>query len=92
MLITSTERSSEKRNTTYGVPQFVLKVWFISVDGGEIAIAEGTVMKNLRTGGVVNEVEILTRKRKEKVEVEEALVFDLLSETSHENQKEGKKY
>ena len=49
-------------------------------------------MKNLRTGGVVNEVEILTRKRKEKVEVEEARVFDLLSETSHENQKEGKKY
>ena len=91
MLIISTERSSEKRNTTYGVPQFVLKVWFISVDGGEIAIAEGTVMKNLRTGGVVNEVEILTRKRKEKAEVEEALVFDL-SETSHENQKEGKKY
>ena len=90
MLIISTERSSEKRNTTYGVLQFVLKVWFISVDGG--AIAEGTVMKNLRTGGVVNEVEILTRKRKEKAEVEEARVFDLLSETSHENQKEGKKY
>ena len=92
MLIISTERSSEKRNTTYGVLQFVLKVWFISVDGGEITIAEGTVMKNLRTGDVVNEVEILTRKRKEKAEVEEARVFDLLSETSHENQKEGKKY
>ena len=92
MLIISTDRSSEKRNTTYDVLQFVLKVWFISVDGGEIGIAEETVMKNLRTGGVVNEVEILTRKRKEKAEVEEARVFDLLSETSHENQKEGKKY
>ena len=50
-------------------------------------IVEGTVMKNMTTGGVVNEVEIPTTKRKEKAEVEEAQVFKLLLKPPLESQK-----
>ena len=53
-------------------------------------IVEGTAMKNLRTGGVVNEVEIPTKKKKEKAEVEEAQVFELLSKPPREYQKRVK--